>query len=80
METILAATVPTTSGAPSIPRCARISATIGSRSLAVMSSRKTLGMPGGALLNISAIMPRCTRKTVSVNITPIPRATSAACA
>ena len=43
-----------------------------------MSMKKTFAIPGGALRRISASTERWIRNTVSVNITPIPKAVSTA--
>ncbi len=42
--------------------------------------QETLAMPGGEQRFISAIIPCWTKYTVSVNITPTPKATSTDCA
>ena len=74
-----ALTAKATSGAPATPGCDCASCATASRCGPGISSRNTFGMPGGALPRICRTSASCTRNTVSVNITPTPSATTAAC-
>ena len=75
-----AATAKATSGAALTPGCGGDQIGHGLALGPGMSSRNTFGIPGGALPRICRTSACCTRNTVSVNITPTPSATTAACA
>ena len=79
MAVMRAATANATSGADFTPGWDSMRRPIASRSEPGMSRRKTLGMPGGALPRIWRTSDCSTRKTASVNMTPTPSATTAAC-